>query len=204
MPFMAPPADSERAGIRGFLDHQLNNLRRTAFGLTEEQIRLSPTRSALSVGGLLKHVTLTVGAWAARAEAAPEPFSDPRLDAMAEGEDFVVGEGESLDSLLAEYDAAAARALALADTADLDALAPARPAPWFPEGFEGWTVRWILLHVIEEVARHAGHADILREQIDGAAGYPLVAAAEGMGDLGFVQPWTPPPRDQGPSTRRNG
>ncbi|NMD56925.1 MULTISPECIES: DUF664 domain-containing protein [Tsukamurella] len=154
--------------------------------------RLSLTRSALTVGGLLKHVTLTVNAWSARAEAAPDLFSDPRLDAMAEGDDFRLGDGETLSALLAAYDAAATRVLAVADTADLDAVAPARPAPWFPEGFKGWTVRWILLHVIEEVARHAGHADILREEIDGATGHPLIAAAEGLGDLGFVQPWTPP------------
>ncbi len=191
MPFMAPAADSERAGIRGFLAQQLDGLRHTAFGLTESQIRVSPARSALAVGGLLKHVTLTVDAWSARAEAAPELFSDPRLDAMAEGDDFRVGDDETLEDLLARYDAAAARVLAVADRADLDAVAPARPAPWFPDGFEGWTVRWILLHVIEEVARHAGHADILREEIDGATGHPLIAAAEGMGDLGFVQPWTP-------------
>lgn len=191
MPFMAPAADSERAGIRGFLAQQLDGLRHTTFGLTESQIRLSPARSALTVGGLLKHVTLTVDAWSARAEAAPELFSDPRLDAMAEGDDFRVGDDETLEDLLARYDAAAARVLAVADRADLDALAPARPAPWFPDGFGGWTVRWILLHVIEEVARHAGHADILREEIDGATGHPLIAAAEGMGDLGFVQPWTP-------------
>ena len=191
MPFMAPPADSERAGLRGFLAQQLDGLRHTAFGLTEAQIRLSPARSTLTVGGLLKHVTLTVNAWSARAEAAPELFSDPRLDAMAEGDDFRVREDETLASLLAAHDAATARALAVADTADLDAVAPARPAPWFPDGFEGWTVRWILLHLIEEAARHAGHADILREEIDGATGYPLIAAAEGLGDLGFVQPWTP-------------
>ncbi|CAM3664467.1 DinB family protein [Tsukamurella ocularis] len=194
MPFMAPPAETERAGLRGFLAQQLDGLRHTAFGLTEAQIRLSPTRSALTVGGLLKHVTLTVDAWSARAEAAPELFSDPRLDAMAEGDDFRLGEDETLASLLAAHDVAAARVLAVADGADLDAVAPARPAPWFAEDFAGWTVRWILLHVIEEVARHAGHADILREQIDGATGYPLIAAAEGLGDLGFVEPWTPSAR----------
>ncbi|KXP12744.1 hypothetical protein AXK57_00345 [Tsukamurella pulmonis] len=192
MPFMAPPAETERAGLRGFLTQQLDGLRHTAFGLTEEQIRLAPTRSTLSIGGLLKHVALTVDAWSARAEAAPEAFHDPRLDAMAEGDDFRLGADETLASLLAAHDAAAARVLAVADSADLDAVAPTRPAPWFPEGFTGWTVRWILLHVIEEVARHAGHADIIREQIDGATGHPLIAAAEGLGDLGYVRPWTPP------------
>jgi hypothetical protein len=50
--------------------------------------------------------------------------------------------------------------------------------PWFPKGVAAWSVRWVLLHLIEETARHAGHADLLREAVDGATAYPLLAAAE--------------------------
>ncbi|WP_019200982.1 DinB family protein [Tsukamurella sp. 1534] len=193
MPFMAPAADNERAGLRGFLVQQLDGVRHTSFGLTEEQIRLSPARSALSVGGLLKHVTLTVNGWASRAEAAPEvPDFDPEVDGAVECMDFIVTDDESLASLLTEFDEASARILAVAETKDLEAVAPVPNAPWFPKDLDGWSVRWILLHVIEEVARHAGHADIIREQVDGATMYELIAAAENTGDLGFVQPWTPP------------
>lgn len=113
------------------------------------------------------------------------------MDSGGYGAEFEVG-SDTLDGLLAEYAAATDRILAVVDTADLDSVAPVPNAPWFPDGMEGWSVRWILLHVIEEVARHAGHADIIREQIDGATMYELIAAAEDMGDLGFVKPWTPP------------
>ena len=63
--------------------------------------------------------------------------------------------------------------------------------PWFPADVEAWTVRWVLLHLIEETARHAGHADILRESIDGATMYALMAAAEGWPATDWLQPWTP-------------
>ncbi|GAB3131726.1 DinB family protein [Tsukamurella serpentis] len=188
MPFLAPAADTERAGYRGFLVQQLDALRHTAFGLTEEQIRLAPARSALTVGGLIKHVTVVLDGWCSRAEAAPESATEN----TGSDEGFDLTDTDTLESLLAAYDTAGDRALALVDTADLDLLAPVPEAPWFPKDLEGWSIRWILLHLIEEVARHAGHADIVREQIDGATMYELVAAAEDMGDLGFVQPWTPP------------
>jgi hypothetical protein len=74
-------------------------------------------------------------------------------------------------------------------------------APWMPTG-EGYTVRWVLLHVLEELARHAGHADILREQIDGATMYALMAAAEGWPETPWVKPWRPATgqlRGSGPS-----
>jgi uncharacterized damage-inducible protein DinB len=193
VPFIAPAADSERAGLRGFLAQQLDAVRHTSYGLTEQQIRLSPARSALTVGGLVKHVTLVVNGWAARAEAAPgRPAFDPEVDGDVPNQGFDVTESDTLAALLAEFDAAAARILAVADTADLDALAPIPEAPWFPKDLDGWSVRWILLHVIEELARHAGHGDIVREQVDGATMYELIAAAENITYLDFVQPWTPP------------
>jgi hypothetical protein len=52
-------------------------------------------------------------------------------------------------------------------------------------------VRWVLLHLVEETARHAGHADIIRETVDGATAYPLMAAAEGWPESDFVKPWAP-------------
>jgi hypothetical protein len=74
-------------------------------------------------------------------------------------------------------------------------LHPAVPVPkgvpWFPAEVDAWTVRWVLLHLIEETARHAGHADIIRESIDGATMYALMAAAEGWPATDWLQPWTP-------------
>ena len=63
--------------------------------------------------------------------------------------------------------------------------------PWYPDDIDAWSVRWVLLHIIEEVARHAGHADIVRESIDGATMYPLMAAAEGWPATEWIQPWQP-------------
>ena len=61
----------------------------------------------------------------------------------------------------------------------------------FPDDVEAWSVRWVLLHLVEETARHAGHADIVRESIDGATMYGLMAAAEGWPPGDWLQPWTP-------------
>jgi hypothetical protein len=66
--------------------------------------------------------------------------------------------------------------------------------PWFPADVEAWSVRWVLLHLIEETARHVGHADIIRESLDGATAIPLMAAVEGWPASPWVQPWEPPQR----------
>ena len=66
-----------------------------------------------------------------------------------------------------------------------------RGVPWFPDDIEAWSVRWVLLHLIQETARHAGHADIVRECVDGAAAMPLMAAVEGWPETPWVKPWQP-------------
>lgn len=53
--------------------------------------------------------------------------------------------------------------------------------PWFPDDLDEWSVRWVLLHLIEETARHAGHADIIRESVDGATSGPLIAGRRRLG-----------------------
>lgn len=63
--------------------------------------------------------------------------------------------------------------------------------PWFDSNVEAWSVRWILLHLIEETARHAGHADIVRESVDGATSHELMAAVEGWPATEWLQPWQP-------------
>jgi Protein of unknown function (DUF664) len=66
-----------------------------------------------------------------------------------------------------------------------------RDAPWFPADVEAWSVRWVIEHLISELGRHAGHADIIRESIDGATMYELVAAAEGLAPQPWLTPWRP-------------
>ena len=74
----------------------------------------------------------------------------------------------------------------------LDQAVPVpKGVPWFPADVQAWSVRWVLLHLVEETARHAGHADIIREAIDGATMYELIAAAEGWPDTDWLKAWKP-------------
>lgn len=94
---------------------------------------------------------------------------------------------------MADYEQVAAETEAIiAGIADLDQPVPVPDAPWFPSDSPPWSVRWVLLHLIEETARHAGHADIVREAIDGATAFPLMAAAEGWPATPWMQPWEAP------------
>ena len=94
---------------------------------------------------------------------------------------------------LARYAEVAARTTAvIAAVPDLGQAVPVpKGVPWFPDDVDAWSVRWVLLHLIQETARHAGHADIVREVLDGATAYPLMAAAEGWPKTDWMQPWEP-------------
>lgn len=63
--------------------------------------------------------------------------------------------------------------------------------PWFPDDVDAWSVRWVLLHLIQETARHAGHADIVRESVDGGTAMPLMAAVESWPVSPWILPWEP-------------
>jgi hypothetical protein len=102
---------------------------------------------------------------------------------------FVLGGDETLSGAVSMYRDAAQRTDAiLSACADFSRDVPLPAAPWYPERC---TVRWIALHLIEETARHAGHADIIREALDGGLSGPLMAAAEGWPADGWVKPWQP-------------
>lgn len=79
---------------------------------------------------------------------------------------FRMGHGETLSLLLDRYEEVARETDELVSTLDLDASHPLPQAPWFEPG-ASWTVRRVLLHLIAETSQHAGHADILRESLDG-------------------------------------
>ena len=189
MPGNVPPVADEREGLLAFLAQQRYVLSLAAYGLTDQQARMTPASSQLSVGGLVKHVTATERAWMDRAMLRP---------VRGEGVDdyvahFRMSQDQTLSGLLADYEAAARETEAdVAQIPDLGRPVPVpRDAPWFPQDVDAWSVRWVLLHVIEETARHAGHADIIRESIDGATAFPLMAAAEGWPATEWLQPWTP-------------
>lgn len=189
MPGNVRPVVDERDGLLAFLAQQRDVLRLAAYGLSDEQARLTPTRSALSVGGLIKHVTSTERSWM---DVVAQRGS-PRHGSREYVEDFRLAEGETLADVLAAYGAAAEETEeVVAGIADLGQPVPVpRGAPWFPDDADAWSVRWVLLHLIEETARHAGHADIIREHIDGVTAYPLIAAAEGWPSTPWMQPWKP-------------
>jgi hypothetical protein len=97
---------------------------------------------------------------------------------------------ETLSAVLERFDVQNAATLRQVDTADLDAAVPVpRDAPWFPKDVDAWSVRWVLFHLIEELARHAGQGDIIRESIDGATLYELLAGLEDWEPTDWLTPW---------------
>jgi uncharacterized damage-inducible protein DinB len=186
MPGNVPPVADEREGLLAYLAQQRDGLRVTAFGLTDDQARATPTVSPLSVGGLIKHVASTERGWM---DTVLQRSSGSQA---AYEEDFRLADDETLADVLARYDEVAAETEAIvAAIPDLGQAVPVPDAPWYPDDVDEWSVRWVLLHLIEETARHAGHADIIREAVDGATTFPLLAAAEGWPATEWIQPWTP-------------
>lgn len=161
----------ERADILDFLAKHRYFLRHTAQGLTDEQANTRSTVSALTVGGLIKHVTEVEQHWADFArngggEDTPAEIEyTPEMIARWENQ-FRLAEGETLAGVLAAYEKVAAGTDDLVRTLDLDAGYELPAAPWQPPGVF-WSVRRVFLHIAAETAQHAGHADIIRETIDG-------------------------------------
>jgi Protein of unknown function (DUF664) len=161
----------ERADLLDFLAKHRHFLRHTAQGLSDEQANTRSTVSALTVGGLIKHVTAVERTWADFAqggggkEVSAEIEYTPEMIAAWENQ-FRLADGETLAGVLAEYEKVAAATDDLVRTLDLDTSYELPAAPWQPPGVF-WTVRRVFLHIAAETAQHAGHADIIRETIDG-------------------------------------
>jgi len=188
MPGQVPPVADEREGLLAYLAQQRAVIRVAAYGLTDEQARAVPTPSALSVGGLIKHVISVESYWIDLAAQRELPNSQDEYEA-----NFRLGADETMQSVLDRYDVVAKETESfIAGVADLGQPVPVpQGVPWFPADVEAWSVRWVLLHLIQETARHAGHADIVRESIDGATAFPLMAAAEGLPATPWLRPWEP-------------
>lgn len=194
MPGMPGPVRDEREGLLAFLAQQRYAMRLTAYGLDDAQAASSPSASVLTVGGLIKHVTAMEAQWMDIVEQRYEGTGGGDADYEV---NFRLQPGETMVDVLAAYDVVAARTDEIvAGIDDLGQAVPVPPGvPWFPDDLEAWSVRWVLLHLIEETARHNGHADIVRESVDGATAFPLMAAAEGWPATPWLQPWTPPALD---------
>jgi hypothetical protein len=143
-------------------------LRHTARDLTDEQAAQRTTVSELCVGGLIKHVAFVERIWISFIIDGPSAMQQARAGMTDWSEGFRMVEGETLAGLLDEYGRAARRTdefvVALPD---LNISQPLPKAPWFEPGAR-WSARRVLLHIIAETAQHAGHADIIREALDGA------------------------------------
>ncbi|WP_078281157.1 DinB family protein [Mycobacteroides franklinii] len=188
MPAMPPPVPTELDGLVEYIAQQQDAFRIAAFGLTDEQARLTPTAGTLSIGGLIKHVTNMQAGWTDKIAAAPEPGPDRQWA----DDEFTLRADETLAGALAALAAQSAVTRAAIKEKGLDTPVPVpRSAPWFPKDIDAWNVRWVALHLVEEMARHAGHADIIRESIDGATMYELLAAAEGWEPTDWLKPWSP-------------
>jgi hypothetical protein len=155
---------SERADLLETLGRHRGFLRHTTRGLTDDQAALRTTNSELCLGGLIKHVTVTEDRWMRFAEGGAEAMNAEPVDWV---NGFRMLEGETLAGLLDAYAQVARCTDKLVATLDLDASHPLPKAPWFEPG-ASWSVRRVLLHIIAETSQHAGHADIIRESLDGA------------------------------------
>jgi len=187
MPGLVRPVNDERDGLLQFLAQQRDGIKVTAFGLTDDEARLTPSASVLSVGGLIKHAMVMEQGWI---DMVSGTYGQrPGMDDY-EG-NFRLGPEETVAGLFTRFDETAAETEAvIAGIADLGQAVPVpKGVPWFPDDVDSWSVRWVLLHLIEEISRHAGHADIVRESLDGATMHPLMAAAEGWPASPWMQPW---------------
>jgi hypothetical protein len=185
MPGLVAPITDERVGLLAYLEQQRYVVKLAAYGLTDEEARLTPTASPLSVGGLIKHVAATERGWIGTV-LQRDPGSGDDYET-----NFRLMPDETLADVIARYDAVARETEAVIGAIpDLSQPVPVpQGVPWYPDDVDAWSVRWVLLHLIVETARHAGHADIVRESIDGGTAFPLMAAAEGWPVTPWMQPW---------------
>jgi uncharacterized damage-inducible protein DinB len=190
MPGTVRPVAGERDALLAYLDHQRHLVRVAVHGIDEGQARATPSASSLSLGGIVKHLAMTERSWIDLVLQRPQQGS---VEEYMNG--FRLGDDATLAGTLADYEAAARETTAaIAGIADLGQEVPVpKGVPWYPPDVDAWSVRWVLLHLIEETARHLGHAEIVRESLDGATAIPLMAAAEGWEATSWVTPWRPAP-----------
>ena len=168
-----PLAADEVTTLRAFLGYHRDTLRLKVEGLSRDQLAQTLPPSSMTLGGMVKHLALVESNWfevvLADGDLMP-PFPDVDWDGDPDWE-WRTGAADGPEWLAALFDEALARAdraidEALARPTGLDTLS-AKPSR---RGDGHFTLRWILLHMIEEYARHNGHADLIRESIDGRTG----------------------------------
>ena len=157
-----PVRGDEKEVLGGFLDHYRKTMLAICEGLTEEQVRKPMVASGTSLLGMMQHLAWTERGWFTEVVAQQKvdyPFDEEDPDA-----DFKVADDVTKEEIFDLYRQACDESRAILEKASLDDLA------WVEYRKLNYNVRWVVVHMIEETARHAGHADILREMIDGRIG----------------------------------
>ena len=155
---------SERDALATFLDQQRAALVRKVRGVSDADARRAPTASSLSLLGLLKHSTVWEGRWFQGIVAGrPLPDGWPEHKSPLADQDFLVDEQDTVEHWVARYEQAAETSRQIVAALDLD-------QPCARTDIIDFNVRCVVLHMIEETARHAGHADLIRETLDGSRG----------------------------------
>ena len=149
----------ERQVLSEFLDQQLAVILWKLEGLTDEQLREAITPTGMSILALAKHVAGVAYYWLCEVFGRPfEPWPGTETD------DVELDPSDTTDGVLKYYDGARTASANAISEVDLDATG----TTWLGDTV---SFRWAILHTIEEAARHAGHADLMRERIDRASGH---------------------------------
>lgn len=174
MSLAPPPTTDERDNLIKFLAQQRKDLSYVTYELSDEQSRLQPTAGDLSIAWLIGHLAFVEQGWIDYAAGKTSELS---------GDSYQLPPTVTVTELLKELEAAGKRSEETLPGLDLDSPVPVPDSMKvaFPDT-EAWSLRWVLAHLIQEYARHLGHADIIRESIDGRTMYELKAMALGMYD----------------------
>ncbi|MFF4950339.1 DinB family protein [Streptomyces chattanoogensis] len=168
---LAEAHGDERGALLAFLEAQRGGLRRAVLGLTAEQATERPSASELTLGGLVKHVAEVEQRWVEMAQELPPSVGRTQETWHLS---FQLEDGETLAGVLSHWDEVARLTEEfIRKVPSLDDTFPLPEAPWYPPN-DRQSMRWLVLHLIEETARHAGHADVIRESLDGKTAFELV------------------------------
>jgi len=169
-----PLRADEVTSLRGFLDYHRDTFRMKCAGLTQAQLAQPLAPSDMTLGGMMKHLAVVDQSWFEDdflGRGLMPPFDTVDWDADRDWE-WHTAENDTPEQLLALFDEAVRRSNAVLDEAlapggvGLDGLSVLEPS----DGVGRFSLRWIILHMIEEYARHNGHADLIRQSIDGQTG----------------------------------
>jgi len=165
-----PKQADEQTTLEAFLDYYRDLLLRKASGITDEQLHTRLEPSTLTLGAILNHMAVVEHWWFHECFAGADPMEPWASAPWDDDDDWEINTAHevSTDDLISRYTGAIARSReVLAGVQSLDELSAK------DRNGAKWSMRWILVHMLEEIARHAGHADLIRESIDGATGDQL-------------------------------